>query len=147
VFINKCVTLNALIISSLKGMELSMFLAKVMGIVVAAFAVAGLVRPAVIRDALRDFDHESFARLVIGCVAIGLGTVLILNHNIWEWDYRGLITLFGWTALIKGFSYLVLPKHAVNFTKGMLKSKGNMQIFLVACLIFGAYLTYKGFGY
>lgn len=128
-------------------MELSLFLAKIMGIVIVAFAGAGLVRPQLIRDALRDFDHESFARLVIGCMAIGLGAVLVLTHNIWSWDYRGLITLFGWTALIKGVSYLVLPKHAVHFTKNMLKSQSQMKVFLVACLILGGYLAYKGFGY
>jgi hypothetical protein len=128
-------------------MELSLFLAKVMGIVIAAFALAGLARPKVITDAIRDFDHESFARLVIGCMAIGLGVALVLTHNVWEWSYRGVVTLFGWTALIKGISYLILPKHAVNFTKGMLKTKSQMQIFLVACLILGGYLAYKGFGY
>lgn len=126
-------------------MELSLFLAKVMGIVIAAFAVAGLVRPKIITDALRDFDHESFARLIAGCGAIVVGVAILLTHNIWVKDYRVVITLFGWTALIKGFSYLVLPKHAVTFTKNMLKTRAQMQVFLGACLILGLYLIYKGF--
>jgi hypothetical protein len=128
-------------------MELSLFLSKIMGIVIMAFALAGLARPKVITDALRDFDHESFARLVIGCSAVGIGVALVLSHNVWEMSYRGLVTLFGWTAMIKGFAYLALPKHAVSFTKGMLKTKGQMQVFLVACLVLGAYMAYKGFGY
>ncbi len=128
-------------------MEFSMFLAKIMGIVMVAFAGAGLLRPSVIRDAIRDFDHESFARLVIGCMAVGVGAALIFTHNIWEWDYRGVVTLFGWTAFIKGIGYLVLPKQVVNMTKNMLKSKQQMQVFLFACLILGAYLAYNGIGY
>lgn len=128
-------------------MELSLALAKIMGLVVGAFAVAGLIRPAVIRDAIRDFDHESFARLVIGCIAIGAGIAIILVHNVWAKDFRVVITIFGWTMLLKGIGYLVVPKMAVNFTKGMLRSRGQMQIFLLACLALGIYLTYKGFGY
>lgn len=128
-------------------MELSLFLAKILGAMLTAFAVAGLMRPKVISDALRDFDHESFARLIAGCAGIGVGVALILSHNVWAWNYQGLITLFGWTALIKGLSYLLLPKHAVNFTKSMMKTKSQMQVFLGATLIVGLYLLYSGFGY
>jgi uncharacterized protein YjeT (DUF2065 family) len=128
-------------------MELSLFLAQVMGIVISAFAIASLIRPAIIRDAIRDFDHESFARLVIGCMAIALGAVLVLTHNVWVKDFRVVITIFGWTALLKGIGYLVAPKLAVNFTKSMLKSKGQMQLFLLVCLALGIYLAYTGFGY
>jgi hypothetical protein len=128
-------------------MEMSLFLAKIIGAVMTAFAVAGLMRPNIIRDALRDFDHESFARLIAGCAGIGVGIALILTHNIWAWNYQGLITLFGWTALVKGASYLLLPKHAVNLTKSMLKSKSQMKVFLVASLLIGLYLLYSGFGY
>lgn len=125
----------------------SLFLAKILGIVLAAFAIAGLARPKLISDAIRDFDHESFARLIAGCAAVAIGTALILTHNIWTWDYRGLITLFAWTTLVKGISYLLVPQAAVGFTKKMLKSKGQMQVFLVATLVLGGYLAYTGFGY
>jgi hypothetical protein len=128
-------------------MELSLFLAKILGAVFTAFSVAGLMRPKIISDALRDFDHESFARLIAGCAGIGVGIAVILQHNVWAWDYRGLITLFGWTALLKGVSYLLIPKQAVNFTKSMMKSKSQMQVFLGATLLIGLYLLYSGFGY
>lgn len=128
-------------------MELSIFLAKILGAVFTAFSVAGLMRPKIISDALRDFDHESFARLIAGCAGIGVGMAVILSHNIWAWDYRGLITLFGWIALIKGVSYLLMPKQAVNFTKSMMKSKSQMQGMLYGTLAVGLYLLYSGFNY
>jgi hypothetical protein len=125
----------------------SLFLAKILGAVFTAFSVAGLMRPNIIRDALRDFDHESFARLIAGCAGIGVGVAILLTHNVWAWNYQGLITLFGWTALVKGASYLLVPKQAVGFTKSMMKSKSHMQILLGATLIIGLYLLYSGFGY
>lgn len=128
-------------------MELSLFLAKIMGVVIVAFAAAGLFRPQVVRAAVRDFDHESFSRLVIGCVAVAAGVALILSHNIWEWSYRGLVTLFGWTALVKGVLYLLAPKQIHDVTKKMLSTESKLRVFLFACLVLGAYLSYKGFGY
>lgn len=127
-------------------MELSLFLAKILGAVFTAFSVSGLMRPKIVSDALRDFDHESFARLIAGCAGVGVGVAVILSHNIWAWDYRGLITLFGWTAIVKGLSYLLLPKHAVNFTKSIMKTKSQMQVVLYVTLIIGLYLLYSGFG-
>jgi hypothetical protein len=126
-------------------MELSLFLAKILGAVFTAFSVAGLMRPKIISDALRDFDHESFARLIAGCAGIGAGMAVILSHTVWSWDFRGLITLFGWTALIKGVSYLLMPKQAVDFTKSMMKSKSQMQVMLYSMLAVGLYLLYSGF--
>lgn len=128
-------------------MELSYALAKIMGMVVSAFALASLIRPSIIRDAIRDFDHESFARLVIGCIAVGAGVAIVLVHNVWEEDFRIVITLFGWTMLLKGAAYLIAPKMMVTFTKSMLKSRGQMQIFLLACLALGLYLVWHGFGF
>ncbi len=127
-------------------MELSLFLATILGAVFTAFSVAGFMRPHIIRDALRDFNHESFARLIAGCAGIGVGVAVILSHNIWTLDYRGLITLFGWTALIKGVSYLLMPEQAVNFTKSMMKSRSQTQVMLGATLLIGLYLLYSGLG-
>ena len=125
----------------------SLFLAKVIGIVIFAFGVAGLARPKNISDAVRDFSHESFARLVAGCSGIAIGAALVLTHNIWEWDYRGIITLFGWVVLVKGISYLVMPQKAVAFTKSMFMGKGQMKVWLIGSVIVGGYLAYKGFGF
>lgn len=127
-------------------MELSLFLAKILGAVFTAFGVAGLMRPKIISDALRDFDHESFARLIAGCAGIGVGTAIILSHNIWVWNYQGLITLFGWVALLKGVSYLLVPQQAVNFTKSLMKSRTQMQVMLYATLAIGLYFLYSTFG-
>ena len=128
-------------------MELSFFLAKVMGIVFLAFGVGGLMRPHMIRDAVRDFDHESFARMALGCMAIALGIGIILTHSIWEYSWRGVITVFGWLVFIKGGLYMYAPKSMHRFTKNYLGKEGTLRLFLFVIVILGAYLTYKGFGY
>lgn len=128
-------------------MELSYFLAKIMGLVMAVFALSGLARPEVIREAIRDFSHESFTRLVVGCLAIGVGIAIILSHNIWEFSWLGLVTLFGWTAFFKGFFYLVAPNRIHAFTRRMLGNHEQLRVFLIACLSLGLYLAAKGFGF
>ena len=123
----------------------SLFLAQIMGVVITAFAVAGLVRPQIIRSAVKDFDHESFSRLVLGCAAMAIGVGLILSHNIWELSYRGLVTLFGWTAFVKGMLHLFAPKKIHAVTKRMLAHEAQLQLFLMVTLLVGLYLLYNGF--
>ncbi len=127
-------------------MELSYFLAKIMGTVMVAFALAGLARPETIRAAIRDFKHESFTRLVVGCIAIGMGIALIFSHNIWRLNWLGLITLFGWVAFFKGFFYLVAPNRIHAFTRRFLGNAEQLRVFLIACLVLGLYLLVKGIG-
>ncbi|HWO07509.1 MAG TPA: hypothetical protein VNM40_02905 [Candidatus Paceibacterota bacterium] len=127
-------------------MELSLFLAKVIGVVLIAFSAAGLARPQIIHGALRDFNHESFSRLVVGCLAIALGAALVLSHNIWEVSWRGLVTLFGWLTLVKGGLYLLAPKALHQLSTSMLRNESQTRVFLFVCLVVGLYLAYHGFG-
>ena len=126
-------------------MALSYFLAQLIGLVLALFAVAGLIRPKLISTALRDFDHESFSTMTIGLIGMAAGLALVLAHNVWDGTWRVWITLFGWAALLKGFAYLVAPKWLLGVSRSLLKSESWTRAFLVLVLILGAYLTYVGF--
>ena len=126
-------------------MALSYFLAQLIGLVLALFAVAGLIRPKLISTALRDFDHESFSTMTIGLIGMAAGLALVLAHNVWDGTWRVWITLFGWAALLKGFAYLVAPKWLLGVSRSLLKSESLTRTFLVLVLILGAYLTYVGF--
>ena len=40
--------------------------------------------------------------LIAGVFALVMGVVQVVGYNSWTFDYRGLITLLGWVALLKG---------------------------------------------
>lgn len=127
-------------------MELSYFLAQLIGITIAIFSVAGLIRPQLISAAVRDFDHESFSTLAIGMIATGTGVAIVLSHNLWVGDWRVLITIYGWAALIKGTLYMLAPNKLIHMSRMLLRDKMWTRGSLLVCLILGVYLAYKGFG-
>lgn len=46
-------------------------------------------------------------------ISIIMGLLNILFHNIWESNYKLLITLIGWTSLFIGLSLFIIPKNTV----------------------------------
>jgi hypothetical protein len=127
-------------------MDLSHFLAQLMGVSLVIFAVAGFLRPQLVSAALRDFDHESFSTLSIGFIAVIAGLAVVLSHNVWEASWRVIVTLFGWSSLIKGSVYLLAPHSLIRVGKPLFKNETWTRSILVGTLIVGAYLAYKGFG-
>lgn len=128
-------------------MELSYFLGQLLGSTLVLFAVAGLVRPAIITNAIRDFDHDAFTSLSWGITAISAGVALVLTHNIWDGSWRVLVTVIGWGAVIKGFIYLIAPQQLIGLGRWVYQNAQWTRAVLTVLLIMGAYLAYKGFGY
>jgi len=127
-------------------MELSNFLAQLFGLTLALFALAGLLRPQFITSAMRDLREGSFSALIAGFVGIFGGLAMVLTHNIWEVSYRGVITLFGWGALLKGFTYIVAPNLLLNTARTFMGTPSRIRATLIVVLVLGFFLAYKGFG-
>lgn len=78
---------------------------------------------------------------VISFIAIIIGLVNILLHNIWTSDWRIIITLFGWIALFKGIVFFSFPDVA---KKKIMQFQKNWVIFILIFLFFmGLYLLNK----
>lgn len=128
-------------------MELSFFLAQLIGLSLVIVALAGLVRPRLIIEAIRDFDQESFSTLAIGVMTIMAGLAVVISHNVWEGSWRSLVTIMGWGALLKGCTYLVAPDFLVGTGKAVMRDRSLTRALLVVVLLLGMYLAYKGFGF
>jgi uncharacterized protein YjeT (DUF2065 family) len=46
---------------------------------------------------------------LIAILTLPIGLVLVFAHNVWSWDGRVLLTLYGWCATIKGTLYFLVP--------------------------------------
>lgn len=118
------------------------------------FQVAGLIYFSVGLGML--FDMESFKKMykdfaknpslmfITGMVAAVVGYLIVVNHNVWEWNRAVLITVIGWAALLKGLTMLAKPKFFTVMVDYIIKANvwGFMNIFV---LFFGLVLLYFGF--
>jgi uncharacterized membrane protein len=125
-------------------MELSNYLAQLLGLTLMIFTALALIRPVIITLAMRDLRPFSFAMMLAGFIGIFGGLAIILSHNIWEPSWRVLVTIFGWAALIKGVTYVAFPEQLKLTSNKLLEGRWPRTIILVAAFLLGLYMAYSG---
>ena len=113
-------------------MDTSLFLFKFWGWYCVIFFFILCFNPKRIKQIIEDIQDEKFT-ILISFLAIIIGLLNILFHNIWEANIRLAVTLFGWLALLKGIMLLTFPR---TTTKGITK----MNIKFVQAMYFFVFL-------
>ena len=118
-------------------MEVSVLLAKFWGWYLLIFFLILSFNPKRIKQIFEDLRDQKFA-ILIAFLAINIGLLNILFHNVWEADWRIIITGIGWLALIFGFSLFTFPNQFIN-SMGTLNIK-LVQVVYVLLFLIGLYL-------
>lgn len=95
-------------------MNSSMFLAKFWGWYLIIFFLILSFNPKRIKQIFNDLNDEKFL-LTTSFVAILVGLINILFHNIWEANWKFIITGIGWVSLFIGLSLFTFPKRTIAF--------------------------------
>ena len=125
-------------------MDLSIFIAKIYGIVFIAVGLGMLINPKYYLKAIDSMLKNYGVTYLGGTMALIVGYLIVTYHNIWVKDWTVIITIIGWIALIKGLSLLIFPKKSLEFSSSMVKKK-NFTVWSVIALILGIVLAYFGF--
>lgn len=89
-------------------MDVSIFLAKFWGWYLLIFFFILSYNPNRIKQIFADLKDQKFV-IVTAFMAIIVGLLNILFHNVWESDWRTIITLIGWIALGEGLMLFAFP--------------------------------------
>ncbi len=124
-------------------MELSVFLAKLLGVYMLIVAVELILRRHEFEGAARDFAASKGLIVFSGSISLILGLAVVIGHPIYEFNFRGLITLLGYLLILRGTWRMSFPsrihkKMAACFHQGYKEC-------LIILIILGVYLTYTGF--
>ncbi len=124
-------------------MELSIFLAKLLGIYMLIVALELIARRHEFEGAVKDFASSKGLIVFSGSVSLILGLAVAIGHPVYESNFRGLITLLGYILILRGVWRMAFPsrlqkKMFACFHKGC---KGC----LIILIVLGIYLTYSGF--
>ena len=128
-------------------MASTMFLAKLLG---SFFLVVGIAlfskKDALLKEFV-PFAENTVAMFYAGALAFLAGISMVLHHNSWENGMESLISLFGWIALIKGASLMILPNNIfVDLVKSFNKPV-YYHLKAMALILLGAYFAFYGFGW
>ena len=124
-------------------MDLSVFLAKVLGLYLLIFAADLLLRRKELEGAVKNFSASAGLLLFSGSVSLFLGLVIVIAHPVYEMDWRGFITFLGYLMILRGVLRLVFPT-AIRHKLAAAFHRRYWAVFVIL-LIFGLYLTYSGF--
>jgi len=86
-------------------------------------------------------DDKAFV-ISTGYITLIMGLATVILHNVWVADWRVVITILGWSTLIKGIQKIGFPEHirkqAQMFKKGQIISA-------IILLVLGAWLLWMSF--
>jgi hypothetical protein len=125
-------------------MEHSLFLAKIFGVLLTVLA-GSLLASRKNLDLIFSIAKSKEFIFLTGVINILVGTYLILTHNVWEMNWRGVITLFGWAAMTKGLVRLLRPQVTQSTLAYFKKNKSATQMLIIGVLLLGLYLLHAGF--
>ena len=80
-----------------------------------------------------------------GVITLPAGLAIVLTHNVWTPDWRVVITLLGWLALVSGAFRIVAPQQALNLGRSATANPVVFKIGGAIWLAIGALLTYFGY--
>jgi hypothetical protein len=117
--------------------HVTLFLASFWGWLIIIFCVLFLITPKRIPVWLSSLQHEK--HLVLPAIlTISLGLASVLLHNVWELNWQLIITIFGWSALLKGIYLFIFPKSILKFVDRV--NHKWLPVFYIIMLGFGLIL-------
>lgn len=123
-------------------MDISIFLAKFWGWYLLIFFFILSFNPKRIRQIFEDLRDQKFL-ILVAFMAIILGLLNVLFHNVWELNWRLLITGLGWLALLMGIGLFVFP-YSVTSRLEIIEIK-LVQTIYVFLMLTGLFLLNIGY--
>lgn len=123
-------------------MEISILLAKFWGWYLLIFFFILSSNPIRIKQVFEDLKDRKYSNLV-AFIAIIIGLLNIIFHNIWAYDWTMIITLIGWLSLGIGMFLFTFPRKAAKLLS-YINLKLVQSIYILLLLV-GLYLLNAGY--
>jgi uncharacterized membrane protein len=141
--------LNLIRVIPAKGQDISMatsiFLAKLIGPILAVIGIGMLVNGKVYRALVEEFLRSHALIYLSGLLTMTAGLALVLSHNVWAADWRVIITILGWLGTIGGAARIALPQQVEAIGRNIVKQPMTLTVGGIAVLALGALLCAVGY--
>jgi hypothetical protein len=140
--------LNLIRVMPAKGqdrMQTSRYLARLIGPVALAMGAYAVLNGATFRLMAGQFLNSYALIFLAGLMTLTAGIAIVLAHNVWTRDWRVIITLFGWLAIIGGAVRIVFPQLVASLGVAMLAHTAVLLFIGFGIVVLGAVLSYYGY--
>jgi small-conductance mechanosensitive channel len=101
--------------------------------------------PDVFNGVMKDFMGNLAIIWLVGVLTLVAGIAIINVHNVWESDWRVIITILGWLAILRGVTNLMFPGKVQELGNRMVESHAACLLSTLALIVLGVILTAKGY--
>jgi hypothetical protein len=127
-------------------MDLTHFLARLIGLYCIIMALAMLVRKPAIMELVTGMIQDRPLLFVVQIFGLVAGLAMVLAHSLWFSGLLALVvTLIGWLTLIRNVVWLFLPAETLPRLMTTIRFEQNFMVFGTVTLVTGVYLTVSGF--
>ena len=126
-------------------MQTSLYLAKLIGPTLIVIGIGMLINRDGYRDMAREFLGSRALIYLAGLFAFVPGLAMVLAHNVWAADWRVIITILGWLALIGGAFRILFPQEVTRIGNRVIANPSTMLIGGGVTLLLGAILSFYGY--
>lgn len=125
-------------------MCISIFYAQVIGLWLALIGLATVVHHVRFKKAMSDSLSHAGLMTLTGLVALAIGLLIVVSHNIWVPAWPVVVTIVGWIFIIQGVMRIFWPEAFSKMMKDMTAGSG-FTVMSWVWLIVGLYLIWAGF--
>ena len=86
-------------------------------------------------------DNKAFV-ISTGYITFLMGLVTVILHNVWVTNWEVVITILGWSTLLKGISKIGFPELIHKQAQRFKKRQWLSSVFLI---VLGGWLLWKSF--
>jgi len=126
-------------------MTTSIFLARLIGPFALALGLALVVQGSGFRTFAGEFMASPALIFLSGVITLPAGLAIVLTHNGWTPDWRVVITIVGWLAVVTGAIRMIVPQQAAAKARGVIAQPLIPKIGAAIWLAIGALLSYYGY--
>ena len=101
--------------------------------------------PDVFNGVMKELMSNLAIIWLIGILTLVAGIAIINVHNLWESDWRVIITILGWLAILRGVTNLMFPGKVQELGNRMVESHAASLLGTLALIVLGVILTAKGY--
>ena len=125
-------------------MCISIFYAQVIGLWLFLVALAMIVHQARFKKTLMEtLTHPGLMNFT-GFIALAIGLLIVVSHNIWVPAWPVIITIYGWILIFQGVMRIFWPESFAKMMKDLMAKSGYTVMSWVWLLV-GLYLLWVGF--
>lgn len=128
-------------------MDLSIYLAQVLGVYFLFAGALVILRQRALVPIVAEYGNSRALLLAISFIELAAGLALVVGHQYYTFDWRGLITFIGAWMVVESVLYLTLSDTRI---RKMIKFFNNSTWFTLGgalSIAMGAYLAGVGFGF